>query len=146
MTLRALAEASAYCSLMTLTAVDDGDPDEVPVLHRTAYDTVSCPTASTVMVPVVVFASGALFGSVFLSVVASTTALVRHNLPAAGWPRGIGAFTIVFAAGQIVGPSLVGWVADGPGGLVRGFVVSAGVLALGALVASRQKPLGGAAG
>lgn len=95
--------------------------------------------------PVAVFASGALFGSVFLSLVASTTALVRHNLPPAAWPGGIGAFTIVFAAGQIVGPSLVGWVADGPGGLVRGFVVSAAVLAAGALLAARQRPLGGAA-
>jgi predicted MFS family arabinose efflux permease len=92
--------------------------------------------------PLVVFASGALFGGVFLSVVASTTALVRHNLPAAAWPGGIAAFTVVFAAGQIVGPSLVGWVADGPGGLARGFVVSAAVLALGALLATLQRPLG----
>ena len=91
--------------------------------------------------PLAVFASGALFGSVFLSVVASTTALVRHNLPPAAWAGGIGAFTIVFAAGQIVGPSLVGWVADGAGGLVRGFVVSAAVLAAGSLIAWRQKPL-----
>jgi predicted MFS family arabinose efflux permease len=91
--------------------------------------------------PVVVFASGALFGSVFLALVASTTALVRHNLPPAAWPAGIAAFTAVFAAGQIVGPSLVGWVADGPGGLLRGFAVSAGLLTLGALLASRQRPL-----
>ena len=91
--------------------------------------------------PVAVFASGALFGGVFLSVVASTTALVRHNLPAAAWPGGIAAFTIVFAAGQIVGPSVVGWVADGAGGLVRGFVWSAAALALGALLAWRQRPL-----
>ncbi|MEO7009519.1 MAG: YbfB/YjiJ family MFS transporter [Caldimonas sp.] len=91
--------------------------------------------------PLAVFASGLLFGSVFLSLVASTTALVRHNLPPAAWSGGIGAFTIVFAAGQIVGPSLVGWVADGPGGLVRGFVLSALVLAAGAALASRQKPL-----
>jgi predicted MFS family arabinose efflux permease len=91
--------------------------------------------------PAVVFAAGALFGAVFLSVVASTTALVRHNLPAAAWAGGIGGFTIVFAVGQIVGPSLVGWVADGPGGLARGFVISAAVLALGALLAWRQRPL-----
>ena len=91
--------------------------------------------------PAAVFVSGALFGSVFLSVVASTTALVRHNLPAAAWPSGIAAFTIVFAAGQIVGPTLVGWVADGPGGLARGFVVSAAALALGALLATRQRAL-----
>jgi predicted MFS family arabinose efflux permease len=91
--------------------------------------------------PLVVFASGALFGSVFLSVVASTTALVRHNLPAAAWPAGIATFTIVFAAGQIVGPSLTGWLADGPGGLARGFVCSAAMLAAGALLAWRQRPL-----
>ena len=90
---------------------------------------------------VAVFVSGALFGAVFLSVVASTTALVRHNLAAPAWPAGIAAFTIVFAAGQIVGPSLVGWVADGAGGLARGLALSAGVLAFGALLASRQRAL-----
>ena len=91
--------------------------------------------------PAAVFASGALFGAVFLSVVASTTALVRHNLPAAAWPSGIAAFTIVFAAGQIVGPSAVGFVADGPGGLARGFVASAAVLAVGALLGAMQRAL-----
>lgn len=91
--------------------------------------------------PVAVFVSGALFGSVFLSVVASTTAFVRHNLPAPAWPSGITAFTIVFAGGQIVGPSLVGWVADGDGGLARGLAVSAALLAFGALLATRQRPL-----
>jgi len=91
--------------------------------------------------PLVVFASGLLFGGVFLSVVASTTALVRHNLPTAAWPAGISAFTIVFAAGQIIGPTLVGWVADGAGGLRGGLACAAAVLALGALIASRQRPL-----
>jgi predicted MFS family arabinose efflux permease len=92
--------------------------------------------------PFAVFASGLLFGGVFLSVVASTTALVRHNLPPAAWSAGISAFTIVFAAGQIVGPTLVGWVADGAGGLRGGLAVSAAVLAAAALIASGQKPLG----
>ncbi len=89
----------------------------------------------------VVLASGLLFGGVFLSVVASTTALVRHNMAPAQWAAGISAFTIVFAAGQIIGPTVVGWIADGPGGLARGLVFSAGALWLGALVAWRQKPL-----
>jgi predicted MFS family arabinose efflux permease len=92
-----------------------------------------------------VLLSGVLFGGVFLSLVASTTALVRHNLPPGQWASGIGAFTIVFAVGQIVGPSLVGWIADGPGGLARGLAFSAGVLALGALLASRQRALAPAA-
>lgn len=90
---------------------------------------------------VVAFVSGSLFGGVFLSVVASTTALVRHNLAPAQWPAGISAFTIVFAAGQIVGPSLVGRLADGAGGLGAGLALSAAVLALGALLAALQRPL-----
>jgi predicted MFS family arabinose efflux permease len=88
-----------------------------------------------------VLVSGLVFGGVFLSVVASTTALVRHNLPPAQWAAGISAFTIVFAAGQIVGPTIVGWIADGEGGLARGLVFSAGALWLGSLLAWRQKPL-----
>ena len=86
-----------------------------------------------------VLASGLLFGAVFLSVVASTTALVRHNLPPGQWAAGISAFTIVFAAGQIVGPTVVGWISDGAGGLARGFVVSAAALWVGAALALRQR-------
>jgi predicted MFS family arabinose efflux permease len=89
----------------------------------------------------VVLASGLLFGGVFLSLVASTTALVRHNLPPADWGGGISAFTIVFAVGQMVGPTAVGWVADGPGGLERGLLYSAGALWIGAWLASRQRAL-----
>ncbi len=98
----------------------------------------------------VVLLSSLVFGGVFLSVVASTTALVRHNLSPHDWAAGITAFTTVFAAGQIVGPVIVGWIADGvtPGagmndgdGLARGLVFSAVALWLGALLASRQKAL-----
>jgi predicted MFS family arabinose efflux permease len=88
-----------------------------------------------------VLASGLLFGGVFLSVVASTTALVRHNLPPAQWAAGITAFTIVFAAGQIVGPTMVGLIADGSGGLERGLVISAIALWVGAGLAWRQRAL-----
>lgn len=90
--------------------------------------------------PVVAFASGVLFGATFLSAVASTTAFVRHNLPAAHWGRGISAFTIVFAFGQIVGPTVIGWVSDGVG-LERGLIYSACVLAAGAVLAVIQKTL-----
>ncbi len=90
--------------------------------------------------PLALVASGVLFGGVFLSLVASTTALVRHNLPADAWPAGIAAFTIIFAGGQIAGPTIVGWLADG-GGLSRGLACSALFLAVGAVLAMRQKPL-----
>ncbi|SAK76847.1 MFS transporter [Caballeronia pedi] len=90
--------------------------------------------------PLAAFVSGMLFGATFLSAVASTTAFVRHNLPASQWPRGINAFTIVFALGQIVGPVVIGRVSDSVG-LTRGLVYSALVLAAGALLARCQKPL-----
>jgi predicted MFS family arabinose efflux permease len=91
--------------------------------------------------PPLVFASGLLFGAIFLSVVASTTALVRHNLPQHAWSSGISAFTTVFALGQIIGPSVIGWIADGPGGLQRGLIFSALALFVGAILASRQPAL-----
>jgi predicted MFS family arabinose efflux permease len=90
--------------------------------------------------PLVLF-SGMLFGAVFLSVVASTTALVRHNLPQSAWGQGISAFTTVFAAGQIIGPTVVGWIADGAGGLERGLVFSAVALWVGAALGLRQRAL-----
>ncbi|SAK54621.1 MFS transporter [Caballeronia arationis] len=89
---------------------------------------------------VVAFLSGVLFGATFLSAVASTTAFVRHNLPAARWAQGISAFTIVFAFGQIVGPMVIGLISDGAG-LARGLVYSAALLAVGALAAGRQRAL-----
>jgi predicted MFS family arabinose efflux permease len=90
--------------------------------------------------PWVAFVSGVLFGATFLSAVASTTAFVRHNLCASHWTKGISAFTIVFAFGQIVGPMVIGWVSDGAG-LARGLVYSALLLAAGAVMAACQKPL-----
>lgn len=89
----------------------------------------------------VAYLSGALFGGVFLSVVASTTAMVRHNLPAAQWPAGIAMFTIVFAVGQIIGPTLIGMISDHGAGLRGGFVVSALTLLIGAGLAMGQRPL-----
>jgi len=85
--------------------------------------------------------SGLIFGGVFLSLVASTTAMVKHNLPPEQWASGISAFTVIFALGQIVGPVVVGWIADGAGGLQRGLVFSALALLLGACFAWQQKPL-----
>ena len=92
-------------------------------------------------VPVWIFFSGLLFGGLFLSVVAASTALVRHNLPNHAWSSGISAFTTVFAFGQIIGPSVIGWIADGPGGLQHGLIFSALALFIGAILASRQTAL-----
>jgi predicted MFS family arabinose efflux permease len=84
--------------------------------------------------------SGVLFGACFVSAVASTTALVRHNLTPSHWPSGIALFTSVFALGQIVGPVMTGWLSDG-GGLGKGLLFSGVMLIVGAIVATRQKTL-----
>jgi predicted MFS family arabinose efflux permease len=98
--------------------------------------------ALTAQTPVLL-ASGVLFGAVFLSVVASTTAWVRHNLPPHLWAQGITGFTVVFAVGQVVGPSAVGLIADEAAGLAGGLLASSCVLWLGsalALLQTRTRP------
>ena len=102
---------------------------------------VACVLPALTSAAIAVFVSGIVFGAVFLSVVASTTALVRHNVAQESWSAGISAFTGVFAFGQIVGPTAVGWIADTPGGLERGLIVSAIALLIAAALASRQKAL-----
>lgn len=88
-----------------------------------------------------IMGSGILFGSIFLSVVASTTAFVRHNLPHEEWTRGISLFTIIFAIGQIIGPTAVGFISDGSGNVERGLLFSAFILWFGSFLAWNQKKL-----
>lgn len=87
---------------------------------------------------IVMLISALAFGGSFLSVVASTTALARRDLPADAWNAGIALFTVVFAAGQSFGPLISGALSDGAGGLPAGLAWSAGVLALGAVIAFLQ--------
>ncbi len=88
--------------------------------------------------PPVLLLSGTLFGGSFLAVVAFTTLITRRTLPEHAWARGIAAFTVLFAAGQVAGPLLTGLLADRAGGLRLGLGVSAGVLLLGAVLAWGQ--------
>lgn len=87
-----------------------------------------------------IYLSGIIFGASFLSAVASTTAFVKHNLPQSQWVAGITVFTTIFAFGQILGPTLVGWISDG-GGLARGLLLSGAILIAGAIFAWFQAPL-----
>ena len=88
-----------------------------------------------------IYLSGMIFGGCFLSAVASTTAFVKHNLPQQQWVSGITVFTTVFAIGQVIGPTLTGWISDRFASLTMGFLLSSCVLAVGAIVAVTQKPL-----
>jgi predicted MFS family arabinose efflux permease len=113
--------------------------ESLAILSALLAMAILLPVVTVAFIPA--FISGILFGAVFLSLVASTTALVRHNLPADAWSSGISVFTIAFALGQIIGPTIVGWIADGPGGLKRGMLFSSAILFIGAILAARQKPL-----
>jgi predicted MFS family arabinose efflux permease len=81
--------------------------------------------------------SALCFGS-FLSVVAATTALARRYLPPQAWSAGIALFTVVFAAGQTLGPVLSGILSDQAGGLQVGFLWSAVALFVGMGLALAQ--------
>jgi predicted MFS family arabinose efflux permease len=81
--------------------------------------------------------SALCFGS-FLSVVAATTALARRYLPQQAWGAGIALFTVVFAAGQSLGPVLSGALSDQAGGLRVGLAWSALVLFVGMGLALTQ--------
>ena len=84
-------------------------------------------------------ASALLFGASMWNIPGAATNLVKRALPASGWGAAIATFTIFFAAGQIAGPVMTGWMADNFGGLRIGLGLSVGVLALGAVVALLQR-------
>jgi predicted MFS family arabinose efflux permease len=83
-------------------------------------------------------ASAALFGCSFFAVVAATTAFARRNFAPQDWAAAIGALTVSFGIGQMIGPLLVGWMNDASGGLNAGLSASAGLLLLAAFVAAWQ--------
>ncbi len=92
---------------------------------------------STVLLAV----SAIVFGVAFFAVVGSTTAFVRFNYPPEAWPTAIAAMTIAFGIGQTLGPLAVGAITDALGSLSYALNVSAGLLALGALLAAFQGKL-----
>ncbi|MHB1738487.1 MAG: YbfB/YjiJ family MFS transporter [Actinomycetes bacterium] len=89
----------------------------------------------------IAMASAVLFGGSFLAVVTSVTAVARRSLPPHHWTPAIAALTVVFAAGQCVGPVLTGVLSEGPAGLRIGLGVSAGLLVAAALTVLGQRHL-----
>ena len=89
--------------------------------------------------PLVMVISAALFGIAGFSAPSAVGAFVRKALPKPAWGSAMATFTVAFAASQIAGPILTGWVADRFGSLKPGLMVSALVLLLGAIVAIAQK-------
>lgn len=91
--------------------------------------------------PAVMLMSAALFGLAMFSAPSSVSSFIKHALPKPAWGSAMATFTVVFAAGQIVGPTATGWLADRFGSLMPGLAASAALLALGALLALLQRDL-----
>lgn len=80
--------------------------------------------------------SAILVGGSFLAVVSGVTASARDRVRPDGWASAIGWLTVVFGAGQTLGPLLGGALGDSDAGLRLGLGASAAILAAGAVVAS----------
>jgi len=83
--------------------------------------------------------SGVVFGSSVVALVASVIAVARRSLEPAQWAPAFTWLTVGVAAGQCLGPVLAGLLADRPAGLEAGLYLSAGVLAIGSVVALTQR-------
>lgn len=90
--------------------------------------------------PVLVISALVVGCSVFMAPGAVTT-FTRKNLPAASWGRAVSLFTVVFAIAQTLGPIGAGLLGDAFGNIGVSLLAASGVLLLGALIASRQRPL-----
>lgn len=85
--------------------------------------------------------SAVLFGASMWNIPGSVTNLAKRALPKPAWGAAVATFTVVFAAGQIVGPVATGALADVFGSLRVGLGLSVGVLGLGALIALTQRDI-----
>ena len=86
-----------------------------------------------------IYLSAILFGGSALTVVTAATNIMRKSLPVGGWASGIALVTIVFSIGQTLGPLVSGYLADRSSSLNSGFVLSASILFLAALISLLQK-------
>lgn len=85
--------------------------------------------------------SGLLFGGSMLAAPPAVTHFIRDTLPPAYWVSAMASITACFGVGQIIGPELVGYLADSRGGISTGFAASAASLGLGMIAALCQRPV-----
>ena len=68
--------------------------------------------------------SALLFGGAMFTAPGAVTDLVKASLPRATWGPAVALYTVVFAAGQAIGPVLSGWVGDRMKSLPAGLALS----------------------
>lgn len=92
---------------------------------------------------VLALASALLFGGAMLAAPPAVTHFVRDGLPRPYWVSAMASITACFGVGQIIGPALVGYLAD-TSSMTIGFAASATSFGLGVLAALCQRPVVGA--
>lgn len=86
-------------------------------------------------------ASAGLFGIAVFIAPAAVTAFSRRNLPQSQQASAVALFTTIFAADQTIGPVAAGAIGDALGSIEGGLLAAGIVLAIGAVIAARQKAL-----
>jgi len=86
----------------------------------------------------VMMLSAALFGAAMFSIPSAIQSLVKKGIPMRDWGHAMAGFTVLFAAGQVAGPVLTGWLADMWGSLTPGLALSVLTLCAGALIGLTQ--------
>lgn len=87
----------------------------------------------------VLLLSAFVFGAAFPAVVASTTSFVRQNYPPEVWPAAIGAMTVAYGLGQMLGPAVVGWISDLTGVLSSALTAAAAMMGVAAALSALQR-------
>jgi sugar phosphate permease len=85
--------------------------------------------------------SAVLFGLTAWSIPAIMAAACGDLLGSRLAPAALGFVTLFFGAGQAIGPSVAGWMADGAGSFVSAYLLAGAVSLVGALGASRLRPV-----
>ena len=83
--------------------------------------------------------SAALFGAGIFSTPSVIQGLVKKGVATHRWGEAMAGFTVVFAAGQVAGPILAGWIADLTGSLTPGLALSVVALIFGTILALTQR-------
>lgn len=82
--------------------------------------------------------SAFVFGCSLFTVPSAMGTLVKSQAPSQAWGKTMSTFTIAFAAGQVVGPIVAGWIGDVAHSLTVGLAASAGTLGVAGVLASVQ--------
>ena len=83
--------------------------------------------------------SAVIFGGAFFIPPAAVTEIARRALPRPAWGSALATYTVVFGAGQPIGPALARAIADASGTLFAGLLAAVLVMVVAAAAAALQR-------